>query len=186
MGPQLYRCGNLNPRGIREGVFCPLQWGRNFIVAEIRLLSPRIFSTLWLQWGRNFIVAEMLPVLATPGNGLPASMGPQLYRCGNMTHDPDGTCRECGLQWGRNFIVAEISFFDAPLCQAPWLQWGRNFIVAEIMVVRGPKTTVLLASMGPQLYRCGNEPLRELWHHAPSPLQWGRNFIVAEMAPWGR
>ena len=36
-----------------------LQWGRNFIVAEmsVRLMVGR--ENMVLQWGRNFIVAEM-------------------------------------------------------------------------------------------------------------------------------
>ena len=37
-----------------------------------------------------------------------ASMGPQLYRCGNHKHTDDCNGDQAGLQWGRNFIVAEI------------------------------------------------------------------------------
>ena len=36
------------------------------------------------------------------------------------------------------------------------LQWGRNFIVAEIKQSRKLSKGCKLASMGPQLYRCGN------------------------------
>ena len=36
------------------------------------------------------------------------------------------------------------------------LQWGRNFIVAEIFTGNDVKATLDGASMGPQLYRCGN------------------------------
>ena len=37
-----------------------LQWGRNFIVAEIPLVpTVGIFILILLQWGRNFIVVEM-------------------------------------------------------------------------------------------------------------------------------
>ena len=36
-----------------------LQWGRNFIVAEISLKRAHMEYSQTLQWGRNFIVAEM-------------------------------------------------------------------------------------------------------------------------------
>ena len=36
-----------------------LQWGRNFIVAEIKRTAPKKSGKYALQWGRNFIVAEI-------------------------------------------------------------------------------------------------------------------------------
>ena len=42
------------------------------------------------------------------------------------------------------------------------LQWGRNFIVAEIWVSTYGYTAEWTASMGPQLYRCGNLDLLRL------------------------
>ena len=83
MGPQLYRCGNppyslplVNPAdcfngaatlSLRKYVFklfadgglTSLQWGRNFIVAEILEFCFPETMRIWLQWGRNFIVAEI-------------------------------------------------------------------------------------------------------------------------------
>ena len=107
-----------------------LQWGRNFIVAET--CHPWLDGGHGsrLQWGRNFIVAETyIPIIRADDN-IDASMGPQLYRCGNWNVMRMGDHKR-RLQWGRNFIVAET-------CH-PWLdgghgsrlQWGRNFIVAE-------------------------------------------------------
>ena len=63
-----------------------LQWGRNFIVAEITTYTVFLPPGYMLQWGRNFIVAEMLYV------------------------DPAPVTGERVLQWGRNFIVAEIRY----------------------------------------------------------------------------
>ena len=132
MGPQLYRCGNENIPADARSALQQLQWGRNFIVAEIlpaRLRGPTNTSfngaatlslrkpgfqvlndgyVLPLQWGRNFIVAETGCSGIGFGRVVGASMGPQLYRCGNY-------CLPC---------------------------WQGC-----------PKT---YASMGPQLYRCGN------------------------------
>ena len=136
-----------------------LQWGRNFIVAEIYTKGFDKYLRQALQWGRNFIVAEMSSSLrmqpAAPprfngaatlslrksgwwGNWLSllkASMGPQLYRCGNNPADA-------------NDVITHL------------LQWGRNFIVAEIRTNRHKPGSSHGASMGPQLYRCGNLAFR--------------------------
>ena len=61
IGPQLYRCGNKNTVKKGGAFHAELQWGRNFIVAEMCVAQNEI---LW----RAF-----------------ASMGPQLYRCGNQS-----------------------------------------------------------------------------------------------------
>ena len=111
MGPQLYRCGNM----ARER-----QFGRELAV---------------LQWGRNFIVAEIWQRRLPGDRHAPASMGPQLYRCGNANGLPPLALLSM-LQWGRNFIVVEMcpGYNDQPPSRLG-LQWGRNFIVAEILLL---------------------------------------------------
>ena len=134
-----------------------LQWGRNFIVAETCMEDGKVTPEELLQWGRNFIVAETL----ARGRGLTWLSQ---------------------LQWGRNFIVAEtwsggystggqsgsfngaatlslrkLVFMDTmPLLHTSTLQWGRNFIVAETAYSLMGVIVRVMASMGPQLYRCGN------------------------------
>ena len=229
MGPQLYRCGNEYCGFFDTPWEATLQWGRNFIVAEIPVTPAPAEPKNMLQWGRNFIVAEIgrfgarplrppcfngaatlslrkyHPALHLPLQQKRASMGPQLYRCGNghgsrriwlralrfngaatlslrklilfTKYDPSMPL----LQWGRNFIVAEIhipqtgpmpalSCFNGaatlslrksstalqPATPLHTLQWGRNFIVAEMSTTRTIQSTQTAASMGPQLYRCGN------------------------------
>ena len=108
MGPQLYRCGNVEHNVNFEEYPLLLQWGRNFIVAEITYVQLRGFQQFKvLQWGRNFIVAETFSMPVCSLNHRKLQWGPQLYRCGNVEWS-DGTksCRNW-LQWGRNFIVAE-------------------------------------------------------------------------------
>ena len=208
MGPQLYRCGNQYwIQGILTN-HVMLQWGRNFIVAEIAMrdrgshasrysfngaatLSLRKFDAVRLyrrlmavlQWGRNFIVAEITQHLLQCSISSMASMGPQLYRCGNADVPHHRPAPAWSLQWGRNFIVAEIFQHPNPLLHHPH------------------------ASMGPQLYRCGNRSTaaatyggdtrfngaatlslrKSEYTFTPSTtrvwLQWGRNFIVAEIQP---
>ena len=89
MGPQLYSCGNTacaNPLGSHTTRFngaailslrklmshyshtdkaMELQWGRNFIVAEIRPHAKLYRVQYMLQWGRNFIVAEITTLIVS-------------------------------------------------------------------------------------------------------------------------
>ena len=156
-----------------------LQWGRNFIVAEIDLLTHNDTSANSLQWGRNFIVAEI----------------PQEHILGN----PSGL-----LQWGRNFIVAEMDVapwrvsgrrtcfngaatlslrkcepLPADLSTLARLQWGRNFIVAEMCVWTCAKVSILSLQWGRNFIVA---EMSSAYPHisGQGELQWGRNFIVAE------
>ena len=184
MGPQLYRCGNRTPcssilvvlskcfngaatLSLRKlnlffphlHKFVPLQWGRNFIVAETLYLLSISLPLATLQWGRNFIVAET-------SNALYYTV-----------------CR-FQLQWGRNFIVAET-----PGChrnrqsRRPRLQWGRNFIVAETRRLSQARAWRArrfngAATLSLRKPRPVWMPTRRL-----TALQWSRNFIVAETGP---
>ena len=132
-----------------------LQWGRNFIVAETSRPSSMSCSVVSLQWGRNFIVAETAAVVDADGVGTEASMGPQLYRCGNE-HPQDGAHLHYGASMGPQlYRCGNIHRISRAVVSGDRLQWGRNFIVAETQT-----RWTRLASGG--------------------PLQWGRNFIVAE------
>ena len=109
-----------------------LQWGRNFIVAEIR--------ELWfihgecrteLQWGRNFIVAEMRPNGFKLKAAKPASMGPQLYRCGNA------------------YVGGQLDLLEVASMGPQLYRCGNAYVGGQLDLLE-------VASMGPQLYRCGN------------------------------
>ena len=157
-----------------------------------------------LQWGRNFIVAEtqgeigyraqadyasMGPQLYRCGNmehgsvilvNMPASMGPQLYRCGNDAITRYNIGDPNGLQWGRNFIVAETGRPIVSGETAITLQWGRNFIVAETCnrVQRRVETRRCFNGAATLSLRKQDDGTGS--DHAIRTLQWGRNFIVAE------
>ena len=167
-------------RTARAPVTARLQWGRNFIVAEIRLNLYVPYMVLTLQWGRNFIVAEMRkptpsrrapacasmgPQLYRCGNAIAvywhtirrrASMGPQLYRCGNVRGGLGGWEKRSGFNGAATLSLRKSTSRSAVTYVATQLQWGRNFIVAEIQLSRFQRTVRAPASMGPQLYRCGN------------------------------
>ncbi len=171
---------------IRVDVTTPLlQWGRNFIVAEIGLHGYSRKVGLLLQWGRNFIVAEMniphvLVILVAC-----ASMGPQLYRCGNNseTTSPETTklcfngAATLSLRKYDSSVPApsgNIGFNGAAtlslrksLIYYGYQHGKTRFNGAATLSLRKYEVRMELlhngyASMGPQLYRCGNE-YRPLW-----------------------
>ena len=165
----------------RYGMLNLLQWGRNFIVAEIS--SEHKCKNLFclLQWGRNFIVAEIAGCVCRVCQVRLASMGPQLYRCGNIISSSHSAISHFSLQWGRNFIVAEIGLIPLILRQTTMLQWGRNFIVAEIRTPHNAKPHHEKRFNGAatlSLRKCDID-IDSL--DGLELLQWGRNFIVAEI-----
>ena len=187
-------------------------------------------TTVRLQWGRNFIVAEIRTVFQATAMHGQASMGPQLYRCGNpLTRQFAAAPRTCfngaatlslrkcrcvrPVFRGRACFngAATLSLRKWKVCRCS-LQAMPRFNGAATLSLRkssrrkAGRSKHVLASMGPQLYRCGNsasnpEPpsynlrfngaatlsLRKfptIWSETQNTsrvsLQWGRNFIVAE------
>ena len=182
MGPQLYRCGNVVDKTSEDMEFAALQWGRNFIVAEMSWDYPTCVGV---------VLASMRPQLYRCGNSAvagvratntSASMRPQLYRCGNI-------CGTCGSRSYRPasmgpqlYRCGNQAMAAAVRTGLSVLQWGRNFIVAEMRFAEHQCRRAQVASMGPQLYRCRNKlPDNLAFKGKASKLQWGRNFIVAEI-----
>ena len=234
MGPQLYRCGNgetpLEPperedcfngaatlslrKRSRGGTNRPRPQSRFNGAATLSLRklisdAPAILGFHWLQWGRNFIVAETL-----------ASVW--------------AWCRVSVLQWGRNFIVAETCLLSCSIsaryacfngaatlslrklhCHDVVWKNSDSFNGAATLSLRKPGKSygaclarkvasmgpqlyrcgnfiammlsgkIAIASMGPQLYRCGNLARVTAPAWPERLLQWGRNFIVAETKKGG-
>ena len=131
MGPQLYRCGNSSTYWVNGGAEL-LQWGRNFIVAEIResmvdffLLTNRFNGAATLSLRKSVYPNKEINLQNF------ASMGPQLYRCGNKTK-------------------TDKLNFNSDASMGPQLyRCGNGVKCAKPL-------DELVASMGPQLYRCGN------------------------------
>ena len=110
-----------------------------------------------------------------------ASMGPQLYRCGNFVHGlgyDAGYGASMGPQLYRcgNNKCVVVGPGAVFASMGPQLYRCGNAEILAHMI-----HTLSVASMGPQLYRCGNVPPRPMIHCVYFSLQWGRNFIVAEM-----
>ena len=159
MGPQLYRCGNFAGKRKRaENPSC-------FNGAATLSLRKCEWATL-INSGRNrgFNGAATLSlrkclkiqILNSSADSICFNGAATLsLRKSIVLLDEINTLSP--LQWGRNFIVAEISALPPSVIPAASLQWGRNFIVAEIESNEVVRDLLALASMGPQLYRCGNK-----------------------------
>ena len=182
MGPQLYRCGNCHAPRWPSTWRIKLQWGRNFIVAETWCVPCTDIGILLLQWGRNFIVAETRRGPAAPAGHKMASMGPQLYRCGNVpkhcllyslqTASMGPQLYRCGNPYiGSAGCRPSTSFNGAATLSlrkccdcVVVLEPHSRFNGAATLSLRKCRLQIqqssarLHASMGPQLYRCGN------WH----------------------
>ena len=177
MGPRLRSRGILTHRTVSPTKI-PLQWGRDFAVAESRCRPTRRPSATTLQWGRDFAVAESMSFSYSISARIIASMGPRLRSRGisrprsrfatSSRASMGPRLRSRGivnviwwmisrrtLQWGRDFAVAESSKWYRYIRPAFMLQWGRDFAVAESG-------------------RLSLESFRS-W-----TLQWGRDFAVAE------
>ena len=133
MGPQLYRCGNEPWRNYR--IACTQRFNGAATLSLRKCLDASVrFVKIW-----SFNGAATL--------SLRKFERPMSVSASRML-----------LQWGRNFIVAEIQDLAGGRRLAKKLQWGRNFIVAEMFRYFVVCSKQVLASMGPQLYRCGNSP----------------------------
>ena len=180
MGPQLVRCGMFG--------------------------SPAYFSLMgMLQWGRNLFVAECDGSSSEPTASQRASMGPQLVRCGMGRRDRGPRGPGNRLQWGRNLFVAECPRWKPPMPEnRSCFNGAATCSLRNAVEVVPDAPPVLVASMGPQLVRCGMADAAEkstmrcsgfngaatcsLRNDTPTDkfaanvlkLQWGRNLFVAE------
>ncbi len=87
MGPRSADRGN-NIKTLPFDDCFELQWGRDQLIAEMRLLVGVSRGTIRLQWGRDQLIAEMRQV----------------------KHDTKAVGQ---LQWGRDQLIAEIWVFGA-------------------------------------------------------------------------
>ena len=137
MGPQLYSCGNTESEANDYCLEHPLQWGHNFTVAEISMFQASKPSSSPLQWGHNFTVAEI---------------------CNRGIRQADW---KGGFNGATTLQLRKSAGAKNWLLPGELLQWGHNFTVAEMPIVRIENYTHTQASMGPQLYSCGNNV--KLW-----------------------
>ena len=160
MGPQLYRCGNSSLSMPYKAIKSRFNGAATLSLRKLIYGVRHSSRTVALQWGRNFIVAET-PLTATlgqvPGRSFNGAATLSLRKPSGARY---ATSLLPGLQWGRNFIVAETrpgAHESAKVCNAsmgPQLYRCGN----ERDVVGAARQAV--ASMGPQLYRCGNHITR--------------------------
>ncbi len=134
-----------------------LQWGHVFSDVEMPLRRVHSGAFTLLQWGHVFSDVE-IPMMT--------AIGQQLIQ----------------LQWGHVFSDVEIKiWFFKPCKHMTMLQWGHVFSDVEINPLRKWNKLLCVASMGPRLFRRGNEADDGLRQFAFSTLQWGHVFSDVEM-----
>ena len=109
-----------------------LQWGRNFIVAEIRRSTQG--SRICTNCFNGAATLSLRKCRSCPAvrSSRPRFNGAATLSLRKSVSPFTPTATLSMLQWGRNFIVAEI-WIDLQIeYYQALLQWGRNFIVAEI------------------------------------------------------
>ena len=85
-------------------------------------------------------------------------MGPQLVRCGKLTSSlPRIRVLPVCFNGAATCSLRKAVFLAITMRAKPELQWGRNLFVAESWS-RQVRSRAFLASMGPQLVRCGKAP----------------------------
>ena len=131
MGPQLYRCGN--------------RVGLHLLQFRPRSFNGATTLSLWKFWSIH--ISHRL---------LPSFNGPQLYRCGNLAEFTNAAVWFLCFNGATTLSLWKFRILRIVVYRQCRLQWGHNFIVVEIRVDSIVVVKVNLASMGPQLYRCGN------------------------------
>ncbi len=156
MGPRLFRRGNaanlkppvghiikssMGPRLFRRG---------NGRTDGRRFLLPRLFNgaTSFQTWKYKGVTHI--------GDKPPSSMGPRLFRRGNLV--TAGATKEDAqsLQWGHVFSDVEMSLSLSFTQSITFLQWGHVFSDVEIRDQQLYQSCFQESSMGPRLFRRGN------------------------------
>ena len=134
MGPRSADRGNACLQPSRPSRADRLQWGRDQLIAEMRLRSPHAATDHALQWGRDQLIAEISRVRSAISEPCIASMGPRSADRGNVARARAGKRIVWRLQWGRDQLIAEIAASRRRkriVLRHP-LQWGRDQLIAEI------------------------------------------------------
>ena len=113
-----------------------------------------------------------------------ASMGPQLYRCGNDAMQGKGSEPTVRFNGAATLSLRKLIDRVGAAPQEGNASMGPQlYRCGNLDPVLGLCDVVFVASMGPQLYRCGNKAQSAVEAADMTWLQWGRNFIVAETRP---
>ncbi len=180
MGPRRYRRGWVP--AFRRPNLCPdwLQWGRDVIVADGRILPLNRTTSLELHWGRDVIVAD----------------GRSGYRCrkrraasfngaatlsSRMAHEAPTVTGAIGrLQWGRDVIVAD----GRPSRYQLHAKWNRFNGAATLSSRMEHHLTLAIptrSSFNGAATLSSRMAIRQTANIGDGgELQWGRDVIVAD------
>ena len=180
MGPQLYRCGNTRTHWVQRTSRVRFNGAATLSLRKYPYRDWKNVESVRFNGAATLSLRKSGGTPMSMETQAEASMGPQLYRCGNQRIEYRPTLQEYCFNGAatlslRKCILREDIKVHCRASMGPQLYRCGN---------RGKDPAErpgLHASMGPQLYRCGNQSLIDGLETPHTLLQWGRNFIVAEM-----
>jgi len=138
-----------------EPVEGPLQWGHVFSDVETTTDGTSRAADEPLQWGHVFSDVETRPATSAAARADTASMGPRLFRRGDIQHDGTSQRRELSFNGATSFQTWRQNP-QPPASQAlSQLQWGHVFSDVETRSGANGRLAPC-ASMGPRLFRRGD------------------------------
>ena len=137
-GSQAHVVASMGPRSADRGnaascdcsrLQIALQWGRDQLIAEMRLAYRCAVDSQLLQWGRDQLIAEIATTRHSRHRCASASMGPRSADRGNES--ARSPCNSQLASMGpRSADRGNQRASERPA--ARWLQWGRDQLIAEI------------------------------------------------------
>ena len=132
MGPQLYRCGN--------------------ILAGLQASE----QNRMLQWGRNFIVAEMRAATSRYAPAEPSFNGAATLSLRKYVRTSWAIARSHGFNGAATLSLRKSYRSQWDSRREACFNGAATLSLRKCRHLRGTYAGSQLASMGPQLYRCGN------------------------------
>ena len=178
MEPQLFSCGLRLSRSTAQTI-PPLQWSRNFSVADCRRYDEK-----WIPRGDYFNGAATFQLrIATPVSFVKGELanfnGAATFQL-RIAIEINGSGNDIYLlQWSRNFSVADCTNHCLHLWLIPHHFNGAATFQLRIAFNSESISSFNSTSMEPQLFSCGLlSAVDIMW--SVSLLQWSRNFSVAD------
>ena len=130
----------------------------------------------------SFQTWKCLPPPAVDSGWTPASMGPRLFRRGNLLRVSVSRSTAISFNGATSFQTWKSHSAGDRFKAARELQWGHVFSDVEISATQPTGSTANEASMGPRLFRRGNQEVQPLRPGSGiCRLQWGHVFSDVEM-----
>ena len=131
MEPQLFSCGLCAPEWQGPTARYPLQWSRNFSVADCKILLRGWVPKHSFNGAATFQLRIVLKDAQTILLNYIASMEPQLFSCGLQISGTDSIAPKSCFNGAATFQLRIECMVKKTSKDILMLQWSRNFSVAD-------------------------------------------------------